>query len=309
MGTTNAFDVPFPGVKETACIASLIRSDIEASQARLMIESLRTFGGSLQSTPVWVFALTPERFERELKQLDGVDLIQLKDQDTIPDYLFATKVYACAQAEELAASGMRSLIWLNPQSLTIQPPLLISLSHNFQAALRPVHICNVGSLAKEPLDIFWHLIYNEVGLKDASFTVESFLDMREIRPYFNTHLFAVNPKQGLMRSWMEAFILLVSNPDFQAQACGDDLHKIFLHQAVLSALVVKKLRQEEICQLPPGYSYPLHLHNQAQSGLRIDALDDMILPVYEDEESHPLVVKGLRIGAELRTWLEKHVSV
>ncbi len=270
MSSMKAIDPPLSGLKESACVVSLIRSDEDARQAQLMIGSLRSFGGSLQSSPVLLFALRPDRFVREFERFAAVDLIQLKDQETIPDYFFAAKVAACAQAEELAESRVASLIWLNPQSLTIQPPLLLGLFSNFQAAFRTVHICNVGSPSKEPPDIFWKLIYDEIGMEEPGFSIESFLDRREIRPYFNTHLFAVKPQQGLMKAWLETFLSLVSDPDFQAQACPDDLHKIFLHQAVLSALAAKRLSLEEICLLPPGYSYPLHLHSQAKEGQRIE---------------------------------------
>ena len=73
-------------------------------------------------------------------------------------YYFAGKVCASAQAEELATPGVRSLIWIDPACLIVRPPLLFDLGQSFDAAVRPVHIRNVGLPPGEPLNGFWKKI-------------------------------------------------------------------------------------------------------------------------------------------------------
>ncbi len=45
-------------------------------------------------------------------------------------------------------------------------PCCFALGKEFDAALRPVHIRNVGSLTTEPADAFWRGIYSAVGVED-----------------------------------------------------------------------------------------------------------------------------------------------
>ena len=140
----------FP-VKETR-FAVAVGSAEAARHARLLIESLRSFGGRLRECPVWVFLLDREGASGGFAGLEGVRVVPLEIEEGFPRYYFAGKVYACSRAEELAGEGVRSLVWLSSQSLIVNPPVLFDLAPSFDAAFRPVHIRNVGSPADEPLD-------------------------------------------------------------------------------------------------------------------------------------------------------------
>ena len=153
-----------------------------------------------------------------------------------------------ATAEAMAGSHVRSLVWLSTGCLIVKPPTRLGLLVAYEAAVRPVHIRNVGSLASEPLDAFWSRIYRTVGLRKAPFTVESFVDGRRLRPYFNTHCFAVDPSRGVLEAWWEAFRTLVTDAEFQSDACGDQRHRVFVGVIVefhevrpTSQLIVRKL--------------------------------------------------------------------
>ena len=245
------------------CFFTLV-SSIEAGQRlRLLIESLRAFGGQFSQAPFWIFWSSnydPMELMSEYPEKNGVAWIPLAAEDSLPRYYFARKVLACAQAEEVAAASVRSLVWLDPNCLIVQPPALFDLRPAYEAAFRPVHIRNVGSLAAEPLDEFWEPVYRTTGMQSMPFTVQSFVDAQTVRPYFNTNLFSIDPAKGVLRQWLEYFKALVTDQQFQAGACSSELHQIFLHQAILSTLVAKLLPVEHIRILPPEYSYPLHLH-------------------------------------------------
>ncbi len=361
---------------------TLVCSPEEERHARLFVNSLRTYGGPLRESKVWIFvgarhvqavqgvpalrdvewlplidssipsassarqsgALDPQRAGTdELDKPAHKRRSMLHDAEVGPYlhrplnlqrafYLFAEKVCACAQAEVLASSDVRSVIWVNPECLVIKPPLLLELSPAYDVAFRPVHLKNIGLLTNGPMDEFWAKIYRAIGLEDTAEPprppsrphdqptlplstamqrgltqprreVVSFVDGQVLRPYFNTHVFSFNPSWGLMRSWLDAFRLLTEDREFQEGACADDLHQIFLHQAVLSALVTRDVEWGRIRILPPAYSYPLHLHRQTPPERRALSLNSLVCAVYEDEMPDPRTLRDLAVDDPLRAWL------
>ncbi len=273
--------------------------------ARLMIDSLRAFGGELADAPFWVFSEHPDA----LKRLEGEQtrILPLAVSSQAAAYPFGRKVAACARAETLAPTGTRALVWIDPACLVVQPPVLFDLSTDFDAAFRPVHIRNVGLPSTEPLDPFWQGIYTALGLTDIPQTVTSFVDGQILRAYFNSHAYAVNPNLGLMNRWYEHFQQLVSDEPFQAAACADERHQIFLFQAILSALVASSLEPGRLRILPPTYNYPYNLHTRVPADWRAAALDDLVCFAYEECVIHPSVMTDIQVREPLRSWLGARV--
>ena len=287
----------------------MFRSETGERMARTVIESLRTFGGPLRDCEVWAFVLDPARLPHALHDIDRVLKIPLALQDGDPAYLFAEKVYACARAEDLAGPDVRSLVWLGLDCLIINPPLLFDLGPASgvapaDAAFRPVHHQNVGSLAHEPPDGFWRGIYRAIGVDEMPYTIESFVDGRTLRPYFNTHCFAWDPATNLGHAWWEQFKALASDQAFQAGPCRDEAHQIFLHQAVLSTLVAQQLDWDRLRLLPPQYNYPLNLLGEMPPALRVPSLDDLVNAVYE--EAFPW--NEIEIHEPLHSWLRQRLA-
>jgi len=252
---------------------------------------------------VWVFAPSAAA---GVPVLDGAEIVPLEVDDALGRYPFGAKVLACARAEEAAACRYGSLVWLSPQCLIVDAPDLLEPHRGIGAALRPVHIRNVGSRTDRPPDDYWRAIYRTVGLDDAPFSVESLVDPEAIRPYYNTHLFSVDPSAGLLRVWLSHFRSMVADDAFQDGPCADGLHKVFLHQAILSALVTKSLGPERISELPLEYSYPLHLHSRVPPAVRPRALNQLVCPVYEGAYEHPVTLGGMAVEDPLDAWLEEH---
>ena len=75
---------------------------------------------------------------------------------------------------------------------------------------------------------------------------------------------------------MECFEVLARDGEFQRKACGDELHQIFLHQAVLSALLLSRMEEGRIRILPSDYNYPYNLHGLVPQGRRARALNDLV---------------------------------
>jgi len=271
--------------------------------ARVVIDGLRTFGGPLRGCPVWAFLLDPDRVPLALPGMEGVHRFPLVVDQAWRPYPFADKVYACARAEEMAGPEIRSLVWLSLDCLVVHPPLLFDLGPSFDAAFRPVHHRNVGSPAGEPLDGFWRGVYRALGVDDIPYTVESFVDSQTLRPYFNTHCFAFNPAKGLGRIWWDYFKVMVADEAFQAGPCRDELHQVFLHQAILSTLAARLLDWQRIRLLPPEYNYPLNLLSHMPPDRRAHKLNGLVNAVYED--AFPW--DEIEVDEPLRSWLRQRL--
>lgn len=296
------------GTLDPTVFLTLVQSPGETACARLLIDSLRSFGGALSHCPIWVFETEGRRAHADHLAGDDVEVFPLHAPDTLKQVFFASKVLACAQAEEMAASDVRSLIWIDPACLVIQPPVLFDLGQEYDAAVRPVHIRNVGLPAKAPLDRFWRKILDNAGVQDLEGSVETFVGGERIRPYFNSHAFAVRPSKGLLRLWLERFEALASEAGFREELRQDQLHHIFLHQAVWSVLLVTHLDPARIRWLPPEYNYPYNLHDSVPEDRRAKALNDPVSITYEERSLNPDEMDDIEIHDPLRSWLLDHAG-
>jgi hypothetical protein len=275
----------------------------ELDSVRLLVESLREFGGQLSSCPIWLFDFGVPSVDYDLLADLSVKTIDSTVPDATESYELAQKVHSCAEAERLASPNVESLIWIGPDTLIVNPPDLYILGDGHDAALRPVHIKNVGLAVDEPLDEYWSRILEAAGAEQSTFSVESFIDRRRLRGYFNSHSYCVRRSLGLFRRWSECFENLVRDDDFQSSACSDELRRIFLHQAVLSALTLSMVDHNRSRILPSTYSYPYNLQSVVQATDRADAIGQLTSIVYEDRSLDPDLVRDIDIGEPLRSWL------
>lgn len=285
---------------------TMVRSAREKAQARLLIDSLRAFGGRLGQSPVWVFEARPQEAPCQDLAGEGVQVLPLEVPGPARRNYFGPKVYACARAEQMSTGRARSLIWIDPMCLVIRPPLLFDLGADVDAAVRPVHIQNVGLTTKQPLDAFWGRVYETVGVEDVQTVVESFVDGRRLRAYFNSHAFAINPAAGLLGRWLAHFERLVGDEAFHAGL--DDPHHIFLFQALLSALLATALAPERLRILPPDYNYPYNLQASVPPERRAQALNELTCIAYEDRSLDPQAMEDIAVQEPLASWLSARVG-
>ncbi len=145
-------------------------------------------------------------------------------------------------------------------------------------------------------------------LKDTSLTVQSFVEDCRIRAYFNSGVFSVNPKARLLHRWAECFGEMVADREFQATACADVRHRIFLHQAVLSALVAKEVPEARIRMLSPEYGYPYHLQGLVPAARRAAVLNDLVCPIFEDHSLDPRSIDDIEVREPLTSWLAARMT-
>jgi hypothetical protein len=280
-----------------------VQSRINARCTRRLVESLRRFAGSFSQNEFWLFSPDPHLFSLLECETLGIKTFQISVPESVRHYLFAEKVWTCAQAEVLAGQQVDALVWLNPEVLVLRPPADLELWQEFDAAVRPVHIQNVGLRVDSPVNNYWHQIYNLVGVQDVQVAVESFVDAQPLRAYYNSGVFSLRPSLCLAQRWFDIFERLVLDLAFQEQACQDEWHQIFLHQAVWSSLLAVMLAPERVRSLPPEYGYPIHLNDSLPSNRRARTLDELVCPIYEDLEIAQGELNGLAISPELQAWL------
>jgi len=297
-----------PQLEENVRFVTLVRSPHERWCARMLIDSIRSFGGVFNRCPVWLFDMDGQDQSGQPFMDPDVKVLSLRVPENVRHFFFADKVFACSRAEAMAVSAVQSLIWIDPACLVINPPLLYELGSTFDAAVRPVHIQNVGLLPDEPLDGFWRGIFEVVGVEDIQTSVETFVDEQRIRSYFNSHAFAMKPSRGLLRRWFECFETLVGDEDYQMEACQDERHQIFLHQAIWSALLVAEVDSQQIRELPPDYNYPYNLHPSVPLRKRAKALNDLVTVAYERRSLNPGLMDDIDVHEPLRSWLSTHTA-
>lgn len=285
-----------------------VSSSEEKDAVLLLIDSIRSFGGEMGECPFWIFGTDPQVEYLQGLSLDQVEIYSLSVPVLLQHYPFGDKVIACAKAEAQTPLGIHSLIWLDPECLIIQPPLLYDLEEDFDAAFRPVHLRNVGLSPDEPLNAFWKGIYRVLGVQDIQRPVNSFVDQQCLRAYFNSHGFSIRPQLGLMNRWQELFEQLVYDRQYQEIACKERRNQIFLFQALLSALITSALDEQRIRILPPQYNYPYNLQAQIGDARRVGTLNDLVSLTYEERPLDPKLVTDLDIREPLRAWLETHLS-
>jgi hypothetical protein len=294
--------VSYSIVDETQFVI-LVGSVRQRKGAQLLIESIQTFGGPLSRCQITLFEADAQNAPCTDLKGPTVQVLPLTVPDNVRDYYFAAKVYACAQAEALVTPSVQSLVWVASDCLVVKPPLLFDLVASFDAAVRPVHITNVGLLDAAPLNDYWKRVFEVVGVQDVRSTVKTFVDEQRVRAYFNSHALAVNPSKGLFGRWFELFETLVCDREYQACSCQDGFRQVFLHQALLSTLIVTELEPQRIRLLPPEYNYPYNLHQSIPVGKRAAALNDLVCFVYEDLSLNPSVIDDIEIHEPLRSWL------
>jgi len=276
--------------------------------ARLLIQSLRTFGGPLAGSPFWIFEVNPTGAPCEQLAGDGIEVLPLEPTGTLHGYWYGSKVTACAAAETRAEGNYESCVWMATDCLIVQPPELLTLGPGFDVAVRPVHHRNIGLRTEVPLDAYWSRVYTELGIDDVALVTPSFVEQEPLRAYFNTHALAVNPALGICRRWRDAFDALADDPAFQSGACSDVSHRIFLHQAPFSPIVATSVPEARIRFLPPTYSYPYNLHDDVPAGRRPVSLNDVVSIAYEGRSLAPDALSCITVREPLRTWLSEHVS-
>lgn len=274
----------------------------------LLAESIRAFGGRYAGRPLW-FAV-PETGEhlseyagKRLRELD-VRLFSFPVDMNPPRLFFAEQLTALSLMEAAADGECECLTWMDANTLMLNEPPELFLSPHAFLGYRPVHHRLIGSRYDIPPDSFWSLIYQHCRVDPARiFPMQPVVEDVRMRPYFNAGLLVVRPQRGLLRQWRHVFDTLGHAPDFQSFYIEDARYAIFMHQAVLSGVLLRELEWQEMIELPETYNYPLHLHGQDATTRRPQSIDSLITVRHEGFYNQNDWQERLPVGAALKRWL------
>ena len=285
-----------------------VNSTEDISAVKILIKSLRAFGGRFNITPIYIYtSLNVKELDIELSEIQQV--IPYVLNEPFHSYPFAYKVFAVSNINKHLTYIPERIIWLDPASIILKPPVLFDLPSYFEIIIRPVHIKNVGVNIDKDIGDYWKNIYSIVAVDHCKLSsVQTYVDKQEILPYFNCGMYVINAKSELLKLWWELFKKMVEDTHFQNSACAEIQNKIFLHQSIFSALICKYIPFEKIHILPREYGYPVHFHerlSKSHEGLSID--DVVIMLGYTEDISDEDKLKIYSTcSAELRTWLVRN---
>ena len=235
------------------------------SEAVLLVESLRQWGGALADAPVYAFAprpaLHPEPATVERLRSLGATVVDEALVDRFAEMPTFNKVSVSAWAER--ELDYEFLVFTDSDTVFLGEPVALA-EGDWVAAVRPVDRRIAGSKGKGRNEPFWRKMYAALGVTEEPFTETTVGQMR-IRAYWNTGLVAVRRSAGLFAAWeaalgrlFDAEIVQKRWPQFMDQ----------LSWAGVTANVHERVRV-----LSDAYNYPFR-HRQAL----VPAARDLDLP-------------------------------
>ncbi|HSQ34911.1 MAG TPA: hypothetical protein VLQ89_02860, partial [Candidatus Binatia bacterium] len=257
---------------KTATIATFVSNHEQERAVKALIRSVRELGGEYCSSRIYVVTVDAKELPCASLRQNGVDVLPLEMERPFLDYPLALKAFAAAQIEKKAAAdGIDTLIWLDPGVIVLNSLAALDLGEDFDAAVRPVTLANTIAMPPQtaPND-YWEPIYRETGLDFKSLpSFETIVDPIAIQPYFNCEVFSFNPGLGIAAEWARLLTRFLKDEEYQKNACTSFLRKLFLHQAVLSAVIASRVRPERIKALPLASGYPFSQHDKLPTGKKV----------------------------------------
>jgi hypothetical protein len=282
------------------------------TNALLLAESIRTFAGSLSKAPIWCF--TPERGEQVSPAVKdrllalGVALTPFEIDHETMQFPFTGEATA-SLAESMAQGLADFLVWMNANTMVLNEPKELLLPDKKNLGFRPVHHTLIGSRYDEPLDPFWTLIYRLHDVPDDRvFPMATHVDGEIIRPYFNAGFHVTRPEKRLLQAWRDAFLKVYREPALQEFYQQDPRYKVFIHQAVLSGVILSALKTDEIQELPSGYNYPIHLHAEDVTDHRPSSLEELVTIRHEGFYEDPNWTRKMPADEALKQWIAERIS-
>ncbi len=290
-----------------ALVTYVLNPDQER-KAEALIKSLRRFGGAYSGIPVYVVLGDPQNLPCTRLRQPDVRLIPTDAEEIGLRYPLAIKAYAAAQVERLVADYVDTLAWFDPETLVLGPLQALDLGSTFDAAVRPVFkLNNIGLAADASPDVFWRPIYRATGLNPSKIpVVKTLVEGKSIKAYYNCEVFSVRPRAGIFRRWAACLEPFLKDQDFQREACPDPPHRLFLHQAVLSAVIVSQAPASRRQVLIDSCGYPLNLHQELPTARRAAVFNALSAIILEDLwDNQPGWLKMLDSREPLKTWLHQ----
>ena len=304
-----------------AFVLSVEQGKLE-SQAVLLVESLRRFGGSYSDVPVYAVSSRPNRRPgsaccRVLDRL-GVHVVLESLLSADEAYGTVARLASCAWAE--ANIDCETLVSLDDDVFFVREPDFALEQADFFA--RPVDVkgmCTTGH--GDDFDDYWRTIASacDVRYEDIPW-VQTTVDQIRVKASYNGGMVAVRRSRGLFQESARLFRILRERnlaPRKSGAAeifastgfVGQEASRWWgAAQAVLS-LAATRLRAA-VSLAPPTYNIPIHLADSYRARGRVFSLTNAVLLHYHwllDQEHwtpHLLLPGAEDLPAPVLDWLK-----
>jgi hypothetical protein len=276
--------------------------------ATLLIRSIREFAGRLASPRILSMICfdggnEPTQTRARLEEL-GSDTLCCELGPEELEFPFIAEARCASEAEKAVSGNTEVLAWLLPNTIVLNEPIDFMLGEEMELAYRPVHHRLLGSAVEEPLDFFWTSIYNVCGVgEEQVFAMVPHVEEREIRPYFNAGILVYRPTTRLLSRCDDLFESVYLKPEFMRFYETDSRYRIFMHQAVLTGVILKTIRRANMLELPDTYNYPVYLHDEDRTPCRPDLVDNLITVRHEGFHRNPDWASRFPAGNGLKRWI------
>jgi len=218
--------------------------------ANLLIRSLQSskLGGQ-----IIIYVKSGIHYSNPDKQVHLVYFKVAEDNEHFPFYDKIQAASICEQEQENA------FLWVDIDSVFFR---LDPYDFRTPMSINPVDKRNVGLPSDKKTDAFWSIILKEIGLSSkvyCSHTINATFSKEAIHPYYNIGMVYLDPSFALFTKTYNIMKTMLVNSSFLKLLESSPLHRIFLHQMIFSALVIKNIPFETIYPLAEGYNIPLHL--------------------------------------------------
>lgn len=247
-------------------IIIVIESGDLEQKSKLLINSIRAFGGAAKDSKIWAVkprkgkALGDEtlRFLRD-KKVEFID-INLNKQWYL--YGLANKIYASAYIEEHFGDQYETLLFLDSDTIVINSIDINILEGKYAVAVKPIDGQYLALRKGDKVRGFWKNIYESCEFPvENIWTVKTTVDQTEILAYFNSGVIFTASKNRLFSEWLinfERFIKQINAYHLPP------MEYYFLEQALLSGTILKRFPKDQVKILNSDHNYCLNFKDKLE---------------------------------------------
>jgi len=296
---------------EEVAFATFVSDPGQERAVSALVRSIRERGGPWSGGRVYVVTSDPAELPCASLPRENVEILPLEMETAFLDYPLALKAFAAAQVESRVRERAATLAWRDPGVLVLAPPADLVLGAGADVAVRPVTLANTIGLepGSEPNE-YWQPIYAACGLEYRSLpALTTIADNVPVQPYYNCEVFSFSPRLGLAGEWARLLASLLKDANYQETACTTFLRRLFLHQAVLSAVITARVDAGRIRALRLSSGYPFSQHDRLPEGKKAASLDGISVVIFDRAwQQDPEWLGRVPAGAPLKSWLARVYS-
>ena len=229
------------------------------SMSKLLISSLREFGGAFRDVPI--FSYQPRK---KLKisnktisffEKNNVEYVDIELNKDFYNYPLANKPLACSHRE--MNTNAEVLIYLDSDVFFLNEPKGFIDFENADVILRPVDVKNIGAENSEDKNaIYWNSLYKLLSVK-VHRNIRTTVTNEDIWEYYNTGHIVTLTKNNLLRNWNENFLKLMD------AGIIPDSGLFFVEQSAFAATVSQM--ELKVKHFSKEFNYPIHLENMIRN--------------------------------------------